>query len=477
MDINVIREIAYLVASVLFIVGIKKLGGIRTARKGNLYAALGMLLAIIVTLLDTNILPVPILIVGIILGSVIGVILALQIQMTGMPQMVAFLNGLGGIASLMVAVEEYVDYLGRSGTELISPDTGIAVALSVIVGGITFTGSMIAFGKLQGIFTEKSVMFPMQHPLNALLILAVLVLGVLLNFEGAFVQSLIGMDLGMLMIVVISISLLLGITLVIPIGGADMPVVIALLNSYSGIAAAMTGFVLKNNVLIITGSLVGASGIILTNIMCVSMNRSLLSVLLGGFGATTGSGSSTETSGKQVVVKEIGVEETAMVFEVATSVIIIPGYGMAVAQAQHVIKEMADILIKRGTSVKFAIHPVAGRMPGHMNVLLAEANVPYEILLEMDEINDEFNSCDVALVIGANDVVNPAARYDTNSPIFGMPILNADKARTVVINKRSLKPGYAGIDNELFGYPNALMYLGDAKDAISKLNTELKALK
>ena len=470
--IEQIKDIAYLVSSVLFIFGIKQLGAVRTARQGNFLAALAMFIAVAVTLFQE--LSYELIIAGIMIGSLIGVVLALRIQMTGMPQMVALLNGFGGIGSLLVASAEYIK------DPLMGPETGVTVVLSVLIGGVTFTGSLVAFGKLQGIVTEKSVMFPGQHLLNLILILIGVALGVLLNIDGFTLGSwfnAMSMDApsGMALIsTVIGLSLLLGVLLVIPIGGADMPVVISLLNSYSGIAAATTGFVLGNKVLIITGALVGASGIILTQIMCKSMNRSLMNVLLGGFGTTTGVAKASG-DGPEIVVKKVEVEETAMLFDSASSVIIVPGYGMAVAQAQHVVRELMEVLQKRGCTVRFAIHPVAGRMPGHMNVLLAEANVPYEQLFEMDQINDDFANTDLALVIGANDVTNPAARHDQSSPIFGMPILNVDKAGTVVVVKRSLKPGYAGIDNELYGYPNCLMYLGDAKDAIAKLIAEIKA--
>lgn len=473
MDKKEILIIAYLIASILFIFGIKDLGKVKTARRGNLFAALGMLLAVVVTLLDQNIISYELIIAGVAIGALIGVILALKIQMTGMPQMVALLNGFGGIASLLVATAEYMSSYDPM------VHVSISIFLSVLIGGVTFTGSLIAFGKLQGVVTEKSVMFPGQHLLNALLILVSLTLGVLISL-GTAVQSDALNAIGLsalsgdgVVYVLIGIALVLGVLLVIPIGGADMPVVISLLNSYSGIAAATTGFVLGNTVLIITGSLVGASGIILTQIMCKSMNRSLMNVLLGGFGNTPAAAATGD--GKEIVVKEIGVEEAAMVFESARSVIVVPGYGMAVAQAQHVVRELGEMLEKRGAEVRYAIHPVAGRMPGHMNVLLAEANVPYEKLLEMDQINDDFSNTDVALVIGANDVTNPAARHNEASPIYGMPILNVDKSQTVVVIKRSLRPGYAGIDNELYGYPNTLMYLGDAKDAIAKLITEIKA--
>ena len=334
---------------------------------------------------------------------------------------------------------------------------------------------------MQGIVTEKSLTFRGQHILNLILILCSTIIVALICLDNNNLNSIfsaIGIKAipsNTLLSILICFSLLLGILVVLPIGGADMPVVISLLNSYSGIAASMTGFVLGNSVLIITGALVGASGIILTRIMCVSMNRSLLNVLLGGFGNTPNEKASSTVNGKEMVVKQIGVEEAAMLFDTANSVIIVPGYGMAVAHAQHAVRELDELLENQGKEIRYAIHPVAGRMPGHMNVLLAEANVPYKKLYEMDSINSDFSNTDIALVVGANDVTNPAARHDKASPIYGMPILNVDKAMTVIVIKRSLNPGYAGIDNELYSSQNCLMYLGDAKDAISKLITEIKS--
>ncbi len=474
MEIKDLLIIAYLIASVLFITGIKQLSKVKSARRANALSALGMLIAIVATLLDQEILTFELIIAGVIVGSLIGLLFALKVKMTGMPQMVALLNGFGGGASLLVATGDYF----RSGG-VTEPFVNVTIFLSVLVGGVTFTGSIVAWGKLQGVFTEKSVLLPGRHILSGTLLLLAITAGVSIaipynqSYDFFYNAGLAGLAGKPFLIFIAAIALTLGILLVIPIGGADMPVVISLLNSYSGIAAAMTGFVLSNTVLIITGSLVGASGIILTQIMCKSMNRSLINVLLGGFGATAGKGAAGEAAAN-IVVKEIGTEEAAMLFDGASSVIIVPGYGMAVAQAQHIVRELSELLKKKGTQVRFAIHPVAGRMPGHMNVLLAEANVPYESLLEMDQINDDFSNTDVALVIGANDVTNPAARHNQNSPIYGMPILNVDHARTVVVIKRSLKPGYAGIDNELYGYPNCLMYFGDAKDAIGRLVTELK---
>mgnify|MGYP001031575726 CR=1 FL=1 len=466
--------IIYLISSALFIFGIKQLSSVKTARQGNLTSAIGMLIAIIATLFDQKIVNFELIIIGLIVGALIGAIFALKVEMTAMPQMVALFNGFGGGASLLVAV---ADYFKESPSEVY---IAVSIFLSVLIGGVTFTGSLIAFGKLQGIVTEKAVVYKFQHPINLLLLIITIVAGIFLSMDQLTTSQIlsgIGLDIFVgenLLILITILSLIIGVLIVIPIGGADMPVVISLLNSYSGLAAAMTGFVLGNAVLIITGSLVGASGIILTNIMCKSMNRSLLNVMLGGFGSTTASKS--QAGAKEIVIKEVGSEELAMMLDGASNVIIVPGYGMAVAQAQHVVKELMDELEKRNVNVRFAIHPVAGRMPGHMNVLLAEAAVPYDKLYEMDQINDEFANCDVAIVIGANDVVNPAARNNPNSPIYGMPILNVDKAKTVVVIKRSLNPGYAGIENELFGYPNCLMYFGDAKQAISKLIQELKEL-
>jgi NAD(P) transhydrogenase subunit beta len=466
--------IIYLIASILFIFGIKQLSSVKTARQGNLISAIGMLIAIVATLFDQKILNYELIIIGLIIGSIVGAIFALKVEMTAMPQMVALFNGFGGGASLLVAA---ADYYKEAPSEVY---IAVSIFLSVLVGGVTFTGSLVAFGKLQGIVTEKAVVYKFQHPINLLLLILTIFGGIILSMDqsnASQIMSSIGLGnlVGEnLLILILILSLIIGVLIVIPIGGADMPVVISLLNSYSGIAAAMTGFVLGNAILIITGSLVGASGIILTNIMCKSMNRSLINVMLGGFGSTTSG--KAQAGAKEIVIKEVGSEELAMMLDGASNVIIVPGYGMAVAQAQHVIKELMDELEKRSVNVRFAIHPVAGRMPGHMNVLLAEAAVPYDKLYEMDQINDDFANCDVAIVIGANDVVNPAARNNPNSPIYGMPILNVDKAKTVVVIKRSLNPGYAGIENELFGYPNCLMYFGDAKQAISKLIQELKEL-
>lgn len=464
MDSKILIQIAYLIASILFIVGIKMLGKTATARKGNQLSAIAMFIAIAVTLLDSQVLSYTEIFVAVLIGSGIGAYYARKVAMTQMPEMVAIFNGVGGGASTFVAISEYYRVFNIQ-HQVLDNITAVTLLLSVIIGSITFTGSYIAFAKLNGTVKGGSVTFKGQHLLNAVLFVLMIIFSALMVYDP---QNEI------YLIAILIIALVLGVLVVIPIGGADMPVVISLLNSYSGIAAAATGFVLDNNVLIITGALVGASGIILTQIMCKAMNRSLTSVLLGGFGQTA---KSTSTAGgNEIVVKEVDVEEAAVIFDSASSVIIVPGYGMAVAQAQHIVRELMELLEKKGITVKFAIHPVAGRMPGHMNVLLAEANVPYDKLVEMDHINDEFTTCDVCLVIGANDVVNPAARTNPESPIYGMPILNADKARTVIVSKRSMAAGYAGIENELFGADNCLMLFGDAKTKLTQVVAEIKEM-
>ncbi len=456
-------QLAYLVASVLFILGIKYLGKTKDARKGNFVSAVGMLIAIVATLLTLNILTLLEIGVCVLIGSAIGLYYAYKVPMTKIPEMVALFNGFGGLASFAVALSDY--YL-KSETNLASLDAVnlTSIVVSLLIGGVTFTGSMVAYLKLDGKVSGQPITFTGQHLLNLLLLIAFVVASVLVFLDPTQITYIV---------ILIVITLLLGILTVIPIGGADMPVVISLLNSYSGMAACATGFILNNNVLIVAGSLVGASGIILTQIMCKAMNRSLVNVLLGGFGQTVATGG---VDGPAVVVKEIGVEETAMLFDSASSVIVVPGYGMAVAQAQHVIRELMEQCEKRNINFRFAIHPVAGRMPGHMNVLLAEANISYDKLIEMDDINDDFANTDLVFVVGANDVVNPAARTNPESPIYGMPILNADKARTVIVSKRSMGKGYAGVENELCGYPNCLMLFGDAKQTITKVVGELKEM-
>jgi len=459
---NILIQISYLVASVLFIIGIKMMNKTKDARTGNFISGVGMLIAIVATILQIDLLTLPEILACVVIGSAIGLYYARVVEMTGIPEMVALFNGFGGLASVAVALSDYFFRMGKA--EPLDVIIGVSILASLLIGGVTFTGSMVAYGKLSGKVTGSPVTFKGQHLLNLVLLIAFIVLSVLVftNPGNTF-----------FIIAVTVVGLLLGILTVIPIGGADMPVVISLLNSYSGMAACATGFILNNNVLIVAGSLVGASGIILTQIMCKAMNRSLTNVLLGGFGQTVSAG---PQDGPQIVIKEVGVEEAAMLFDSASSVIVVPGYGMAVAQAQHVIRELMEQCEKRNISFKFAIHPVAGRMPGHMNVLLAEANISYDKLIEMEQINDEFANTDLVFVVGANDVVNPAARTNPQSPIFGMPILNADKAKTVIVSKRSMGKGYAGIENELFGFPNCLMLFGDAKQTITKVVNEMKEL-
>jgi NAD(P) transhydrogenase subunit beta len=455
-------NLLYVLAAVLFIFGLKRLSHPKTARSGNTIASVGMLIAIVTTLVGYEVLDYRLIAIGMIIGSIVGATFAIKVKMTGMPQMVAIFNGFGGGASALVAAAEFYTKAGTAGesTYLLS-----TIALSVLVGTLTFTGSFIAFAKLQGLITGKPIVFKGQQPLNALLALAMVACAVALvaDPENAAIYF-----LG-----VAVFSAILGITLVIPIGGADMPVVISLLNSYSGVAAAAAGFVLLNNGLIISGALVGASGLILTNIMCKGMNRSLVNVVFGAVGLEQ-EGAAGKVA--QMNIKSYSTEEAALIFDAADKVIIVPGYGLAVAQAQHAVRELADYLESKGKTVLYAIHPVAGRMPGHMNVLLAEANVPYEQLKDLDEVNPEFENCDVALVLGANDVVNPAARYDKSSPIYGMPILDVDKSRTVIVNKRTMNPGFAGIPNELFGYDNTIMVFGDAKQMLTDLLKDLKEL-
>ena len=456
-------QLAYLVASVLFVLGIKMLNKTHSARQGNRLSALGMFIAILATMLQIDAISFVEIFACIVLGSAIGLYYANKVEMTKMPEMVAIFNGFGGLASFSVALSDYF-LRTEVNAESIELVTVISIIVSVFIGGLTFTGSLVAFLKLNGNISGSPITFKGQHPLNLVLFL---------GFLTAAVFTVIDQTDPVLIVILIVIALILGVLTVIPIGGADMPVVISLLNSYSGMAACATGFILNNNVLIVAGSLVGASGIILTQIMCKAMNRSLINVLLGGFGQTVAADGG---DGPSITVKEIGVEETAMLFDSVSSVIVVPGYGMAVAQAQHVIRELMEQCEKRGIDFKFAIHPVAGRMPGHMNVLLAEANISYDKLIEMESINDEFPNTDLVLIVGANDVVNPAARNNPQSPIYGMPILNADKARTVIVSKRSMGKGYAGVENELFGYPNCLMLFGDAKQTITKVVTEMKEM-
>ena len=463
---SALTNIVYLFAAALFILGLKGLSSPRTAVRGNRMGAFAMLLAIVATLIDQNIVSYEIIVAGIIVGSAIGLIMALKVEMTGMPQMVALLNGFGGGASLLVAGAALIEAAGGAGAATQAAGIQFAVAISAagVIGAVTFFGSMIAFGKLQGILPGRPIMFPGQKALNGLLILATIVMTVLLVLDPTNT---------MYFWIIVGLATLLGITSVIPIGGADMPVVITLLNSYSGLAACATGFVLNNYGLIIAGSLVGASGMILTNIMCKAMNRSLGNVLFGGVGAevTTGPAADDVYAGK---IKAAQAEEIAMILDGVRRVVIVPGYGMAVAQAQHAVRDLVRLLESKDVEVEFGVHPVAGRMPGHMNVLLAEANIPYEQVKEMDAINSTFEQTDVSIVIGANDVVNPVARTDPASPIAGMPILDVDKSHTVVVIKRSLSPGFAGIPNPLFANDNTLMFFSDGKKAVLELITAIK---
>ena len=464
---------AYLLAAVLFILGIRGLSSPKTARSGNLIAAVGMLIAVIATLVDRQILSYTWILAGVVLGGAIGTIAARTVTMTAMPQMVALFNGSGGGAAALVSSLEYRHLIAEMGTLPI--DSGVSILLGALIGAISFSGSVVAFGKLQGIFTERAITYPLQKVVNGLLTATILVLGGM-TLAGSGGMPVFNAFVGG--------ALLLGVLAVIPIGGGDMPVVISLLNSFTGLATAATGFALHNVVLIISGTLVGASGTLLTILMCKAMNRPITNVLFGAFGAGApaaagagagGSGGRGATLAGQSV-RDVSVEDAATILAYAQSVIVVPGYGLAVAQAQHAVRELADILKARGVHVEYAIHPVAGRMPGHMNVLLAEANVPYEELKDLDEVNSDFERADVALVVGANDVVNPAARTDTQSPIYGMPILDADKSKHILILKRSMKPGFAGIENELFYDPKAMMLFGDAKDSITKLVAAVKNL-
>lgn len=461
-----IAELGYLVASAFFIVGLKRLGSPATAPSGNRLSAWGMVLAVAITLVTSDILSWWEIALGAGVGGALGWWMAHAVKMTSMPQMVALLNGLGGGASLLVGGAEFLKVELAGGA--IPVGVGITIQLSVLIGAVTLTGSLVAWAKLQEVLTGKPITYPLQKVVNALLFLAVLGLGAyqVITPEAYLLPF----------YAVIAIALVLGVLLVIPIGGADMPVVIALLNSYSGIAAAMTGFAIDNHVLIIAGALVGSSGIILTRIMCKAMNRSLANVLFGAFGADAVAAGGGGKSSSGLSVRSVTPEDAAVQLAYARNVIVVPGYGLAVAQAQHVVRELAELIEKNGGTVRYAIHPVAGRMPGHMNVLLAEANVPYDRLYDMDQINDQFAEADVAVVVGANDVVNPAAKTDPSSPIYGMPILEVDKARAVIVLKRGMNPGFAGIENELFYHPRTAMLFGDAKASLTALVGEIKAL-
>lgn len=470
MSTETLINFAYIVASILFILGLKMLGRQATARRGNMISSLGMLIAVVVTLFAQEIVSFQWIVVGVVIGGAIGLACARLIKMTSIPEMVALLNGFGGLASLLVGWAEYGKILAAGSTSSIF--TGTVIVLAVLIGGVTFTGSLYAFGKLSGKLSGKPVMFSGQQFVNGALVLGLIAAGAVYVINGG------GGDMGgNAFYICLAIAFILGVTLVMPIGGGDMPVVISMLNSLSGLAACAAGFVITNNVLIVAGCLVGTSGVILTIIMCKAMNRSLANVLFSGFGsdvsvAASGGGES-EIKGE---LKPISADDSFAVLEAARSVVIVPGYGMAVSQAQHVVRELAEMLENNGAEVRFAIHPVAGRMPGHMNVLLAEANVPYEQLVEMDSINPQMPITDVAIVIGANDVVNPAASRDKSSPIYGMPIINAHEANTVICLKRGKGAGFSGIENQLFRLPNTRMLYGDAKASLQAVVSEFKAM-
>ena len=457
LDTTVIVNVAYIAASILFIVGLKMLGSPDTARRGNLFSSMGMLLAVLVTLVDQSIIDFTWIVVGLISGGIIGYLAATKVQMTSMPEMVAIFNGFGGIASLLVGSAEFI-----RGSDYLFP-----IYLTVLIGGLTFTGSLIAYGKLSEIIGGRPTLYKGQQIVNSLLLFLVAAIGI----EMIFMQDVFTANQTLL--ILCGMAMILGVLFVIPIGGADMPVVIALLNSFSGLAACAAGFVIENNVLIVAGSLVGASGLILTNIMCKAMNRSLANVLFSGFGSVIEN--TAASSAEQGEVKPINTSDAYLILEAASSVLIVPGYGMAVAQAQHAVRELGELLESNGAEVKYAIHPVAGRMPGHMNVLLAEANVSYDVLVEPGDVNPIMETIDVCMVIGANDVVNPDAKDNEGSPIYGMPIIEVDNAKTVFVLKRSMASGFAGIQNPLFFKQNTRMLFGDAKETVSALVTEFKS--
>ena len=462
--IESIIEVTYLVAAVLLIIGLKRLSSPATARSGNRLAAVGVFLALLVTLLDQGVVSYVGIIVGVIIGGGIGIIAGRKVQMTAMPQMVGLLNGLGGGTAALVSLAEYMR-LAREAPP-VGPGESLSVALGTAIGAVSFTGSIIAFAKLQEILSGKPHQFPMQRLFNLMLAIAIAVLAVLLITGTSGMPALWGIFI---------VALALGALLVLPIGGGDMPVVISTLNALTGMAAAFTGFVLHNQMLVVAGILVGASGTLLTILMGRAMNRSLANVMFGAFGATGAAAAGAE-GGIPRTVRQTTAEDTAVALAYARNVVVVPGYGLAVAEGQHAVRELSQELEKRGVDVKFAIHPVAGRMPGHMNVLLAEANIPYDQLLEMEQVNGNFGNTDVVLVVGANDVVNPAAREDPTSPIYGMPILDVDKARNVIVLKRSMGHGFAGIDNALFYRDRTRMLFGDAKRSLTDLVEALKTV-
>jgi NAD(P) transhydrogenase subunit beta len=457
-------DAAYLVTGILFIVGLKYLSSPATARIGNRVAAAGMLIALVATLLDRQIVGYPVIAAGVVIGGVIGFLSARSVKMTAMPQMVALFNGAGGGAAALVATGEFL----KLGSEhlAVTTDAATTIMLSTVIGALSFSGSIIAFLKLQELMTGRPITYPAQQVVNGAILAAVL---------GCSIAVVAGYDVRLCFLIAGVLSLALGVLFVLPIGGADMPVVISLLNAFTGLAAASTGFVLGNDILIISGALVGASGTLLTVLMGKAMNRSLTNVLFGAFGKAAPAGLAAGAS-KSANIKAVTADDVAAMVAYARQVIVVPGYGMAVAQAQHAVRKLASTLEARGVTVKYAIHPVAGRMPGHMNVLLAEADVPYTSLYDMEDINPEFERTDVALVIGANDVTNPAARNDPSSPIYGMPILDVDKAENIVVLKRSMRSGFAGIDNPLYEDPKCAMLFGDARESVEKIAAAAKVV-
>lgn len=456
MNPEFITNFIYIISSVLFAFGLKQLGSPVTARKGNILSTVGMALAIIATLIGGHIIHYQWILIGILVGALLGALVAFRAAMTQMPEMIALLHGCGALASVFV---DWTAYHVHGAPTMVN---AVTLYLSIVIGGLTFTGSAVAWGKLSEKLPGKPILFTGQQFVNIGLIAAMAILGVLFIMDPTRYA---------LFLIILGLSLIFGIFLVIAIGGADMPVVISVLNSYSGVVACTTGFVINNTLLIVVGALVGANGIILSIIMCKAMNRSLGNVIFGGFGAVKKK--SSETVKKDV--KPITVEDAHLILEAAKSVVIVPGYGLAVAQAQHAVNELSKALENNGCDVKFAIHPVAGRMPGHMNVLLAEASIPYDQLMEMEAINPTMETVDVSIIIGANDVVNPAARHDKSSPIYGMPIIDADKAKTVFVLKRSMATGFAGVENELFYFENTRMLFGDAKQTVQALVAEFKS--
>jgi NAD(P) transhydrogenase subunit beta len=470
--LDTLIHIAYIAAAALFVLGLHRMNSPATARSGNWLSAVGMGIAVSAAAIDVATPPPgqhvsglawPIIVLGTVVGGGLGLYTARTVQMTAMPQLVSLFNAVGGGAAALVAIEDYSTLTTSGGS--IPLETTVATVLGVVIGCVTFTGSLIASGKLQGLVPGRPIKFAGSQAVIGLLALGVVVGALFLIFGSPSL---------LILALIIAAALAFGVLMVLPIGGADMPVVISLLNSFTGTAAAMAGFVIGNPVLIIAGALVGAAGGILTKLMADAMNRSIVNILIGGFG--TGDAAAGEGAGAGGHVRELGVDDAAIMLAYAQNVIVVPGYGLAVAQAQHNVRELADLLESRGVNVSYAIHPVAGRMPGHMNVLLAEANVPYPQLKEMDEINPEFSRTDVALVVGANDVTNPAARSNPSSPIYGMPILNVDQAQNVIVIKRSMRPGYAGIDNELYTQPNTGMLFADAKEGLGQLVSAVKAL-